>query len=143
MPFIIVSVHIYLFIKWFASDLMASKIYQFKTELLRSITLMNIDSTQVAALQVALELLPSFLSYIKYWLCWLVVAKSKHGERNRAVISRWGVTWRFSMALALHGRRYSYQATGEVVQHIFQLRIQLKALDPFPVLNIFRLDRFF
>lgn len=66
MPFIIVSVHIYLFIKWFASDLMASKIYQFKTELLRSITLMNIDSTQVAALQVGLELLPSFLLYIKY-----------------------------------------------------------------------------
>lgn len=47
------------------------------------------------------------------------------------------------MALALHGRRYSYQATGEVVQHIFQPRIQLKALDPIPVLNIFRLDRFF
>lgn len=66
MPFIIVSVHIYLLMKWFASDMMASKIYLFKTELPRSITLMNIDSTQVAALQVGLELLASFLSYIKY-----------------------------------------------------------------------------
>lgn len=61
MTFIIASVHIYLLIKYLASDLMASKIYQSKIELARSITLMSIDSTQSAPLQVGSELLPSLL----------------------------------------------------------------------------------
>lgn len=55
MPFIVISVHIYLLIKMVCIDLVASKIYQFKTVLSRSITLTSFDSTQAAARKVRSE----------------------------------------------------------------------------------------
>lgn len=51
----IISVHIYLLIKMVCIDLVASKIYQLKTVLSRSITLISFDSTQATARKVRSE----------------------------------------------------------------------------------------